>query len=212
MGEILILDYDVGNLRNVQKALEKAGRRASITSDPTTIEAADGIVLPGVGAFADAMGKLRASGLADPIRRFALEARKPVLGICLGMQLLTRGSEEDGWHDGLGIVDATTRLLPAAEHKLRLPHIGWNSIEIVRSSPFLAGVPTGMDVYFVHSYYVDCDDARVPVATTEYGIRFACAYEIGNVMAAQFHPEKSQDAGLAMFRNFLTYVRDRKTC
>lgn len=211
MAAIVIVDYDVGNLRNVQKVFEKAGEFAAISRDPDVLAAADGIVLPGVGAYRDAIAKLRHFGLFAPVRRAALDDRKPVLGICLGMQLLTKGSDEDGWHDGLGIVAASTRLLPAAEHKLRLPHIGWNSVRPTRPSRLLDGVTDGTDVYFVHSYHVVCEEPALAIATCDYGTNFVCAYERDNVMAAQFHPEKSQDAGLRMVGNFVTFVRS-KSC
>jgi len=212
MADIVIVDYGVGNLRNVQKAFERVGEQAVISSRPDALAAAKGLVLPGVGAFRDAIGKLRQSGLFEPVRQFALVDKRPVLGICLGMQLLTKGSEEDGWQDGLGIVRATTKLIPAAEKNLRLPHIGWNSIDILRPSSLFKGVTSGTDVYFVHSYHVVCDDPSIAVATCDYGGPFVCAYEVGNVMAAQFHPEKSQDAGLTMLRNFASVVGKRPGC
>jgi glutamine amidotransferase len=216
---IAIVDYGMGNLRNVQKAVERAGGEAVITSEAETLSAAWGVILPGVGAFGDAMQNLRERRLIEPLRR-EYAAGKPLLGICLGMQLLFEESEETGLHQGLGLlpgrvvrfpsrVPAGADSSPDRPHvPLRVPHIGWNQLHIRRSSPLLAGVPDGSYVYFAHSYYVLPADDAIVLATTDYGLDFASVVGRGNLFGVQFHPEKSQEVGLQILRNFVQMSRE----
>jgi glutamine amidotransferase len=199
---IVIIDYGVGNLRSVQKALEHVGAAAVVADDPRSLDRADGIVLPGVGAFGDGMDHLRARGWAAPVREKAA-AGVPLLGICLGMQLLFEESDEMGHHTGLGLLPG--RVVRFAEGDLKVPHVGWNQLQ-VRQGALLAGIPSGAYAYFVHSYYVQPEADEDVLATTEYGIEFAAVVGRGTVLGAQFHPEKSQEVGLRLLRNFAEWV------
>jgi imidazole glycerol-phosphate synthase subunit HisH len=199
---LVIVDYGVGNLRSVQKALERVGAEAVVSGDPGALEAARGVVLPGVGAFGDGMAQLRARGLVEPVLRH-VEAGKPLLGICLGMQLLFEDSEEMGRHAGLDLLPG--RVVRFPEGDLKVPHIGWNQLE-VREDPLTAGIAGGSYAYFVHSYYVAPAEAEDVLATTEYGIQFAAVVGRGRVWGAQFHPEKSQEVGLRLLQNFARLV------
>ena len=193
---IAIIDYDAGNLRNVEKAFHFLGHEAVVTDDPNLIEAADQVVLPGVGAFGDCMESLRAKGLELTIKR-VIESGTPFLGICLGMQLLFEESEESPGVAGLGILKGRIRRIP--DCGLKIPHMGWNDIDC-RGRLF-----EELDkpyVYFVHSYCLDAADKSIVSARTDYGIQIEAAVERGNVFAAQFHPEKSGEAGLKMLTNF----------
>lgn len=203
---IAIVDYGVGNLRSVQKALERVGATAIVTSDPADLDAARGIVLPGVGAFGDGMEHLRARGLVDPVLR-QVSRGKPLLGICLGMQLLYEESEEMGHHQGLGLLPG--RVVRFPEGELKVPHIGWNQLQKTGDNParrLLAGVAAGAYAYFVHSYYVQPDDPADVVATTEYGLAFASVVGRDRIFGAQFHPEKSQEVGLRLLQNYAGIV------
>jgi glutamine amidotransferase len=197
---VAIIDYQMGNLRSVQKALEKVGCAAIITSDPRELAAADKIVLPGVGAFGDAIAELRRRNLVEPIRE-AIAAGKPFLGICLGLQLLFDVGYEGGEFEGLGIVRGKCiRFELPREYKV--PHMGWNRGRFLQPSPLLAGVPDGSFFYFVHSYHCVPDDPKLVAIESDYGGPFCAAIGRGNLFATQFHPEKSQAAGLALLRNF----------
>jgi imidazole glycerol-phosphate synthase subunit HisH len=195
---IVIVDYGVGNLRSVQKALERVGAEAVVAGDPEALDAARGVVLPGVGAFGDGMAQLRARGFLGPVLR-QVEAEKPLLGICLGMQLLFEGSEEMGHHAGLGLLPGKVVRFP--EGDLKVPHIGWNQLQ-VRQDPLLAAIADGSYAYFVHSYYVAAAEPGDVLATTEYGKQFASVVGRGRIWGAQFHPEKSQEVGLRLLQNF----------
>jgi len=208
---IAIIDYGMGNLRSVEKALEFIGEQAQITRDPQVIEKADGVILPGVGAFGAAMENLGKFGLIEPVRS-AASSEKPFLGICLGMQLLLESSEEQGVYEGLGIIPGRVLrffqppdITPETQ-ALKIPHMGWNAISVKRRSRLLDGVPEASMVYFVHSYYVDPSPEAV-AATTRHGIDFCSVVSHGNVFATQFHPEKSGAIGLAMLRNFAEACR-----
>ncbi|MDH7487695.1 MAG: imidazole glycerol phosphate synthase subunit HisH [Anaerolineae bacterium] len=266
---IAIVDYGMGNLRSVQKAIERVGGQAAITAEAEALKAARGVILPGVGAFGDAMQNLHDRRLVEPLRRESA-AGKPLLGICLGMQLLFEESEEMGHHQGLGLLPGRVvrfasstpgvtiqapagqpcpavrlagyqpnqaalgldlavqaeqaeqsplgnevqdgppaPLLPCPSAPLRVPHVGWNQLHIRRESPLLAGVPDGGYAYFVHSYYVLPADESIVLATTDYGLEFASVVGRGNLFAAQFHPEKSQEVGLTLLRNFVQMVGGR---
>ncbi len=202
---IAIVNYGMGNLRSVQKALEHLGATAHITSEPADLRAADAVVLPGVGAFGAAMQRLDESGLTPALRR-VIESGKPFLGICLGLQLLFESSSESPGVSGLGVLKG--RVVGFAEtpdFPMRVPHMGWSRLRLAQpDSPLWRGVPDGAYVYFVHSYYPAPDDNGVITAYCDYGLRFACAVGAGNLHAVQFHPEKSSDTGLHILRNFLS--------
>jgi len=196
---IAIVDYKMGNLRSVMKGFEHAGiGDVTVTADPDVIAGADGIVLPGVGAFRDASANLRESGCEDVLRDRVSEGI-PFLGICLGLHLLADVGYEDGEWTGLGLVPGTCERLPGG---VKVPHIGWNTVEYPRMSPLFAGLPESTAFYFVHSYrFVPSDESTV-IGSTEYGVRFAAAVQQRNVFAVQFHPEKSSTAGLRLLSNF----------
>ncbi len=197
---IAIIDYQMGNLRSVQKAFERVGHPAVVTSDPADLERADRIVLPGVGAFEDAIAELRRRELVEPLRQ-AIEAGKPFLGVCLGLQLLFEVSYEGGRHEGLGVLPGeVVRFDLPAEYKV--PHMGWNQARIVRRAPALEGIPDGAYFYFVHSYYVVPREPEVTAIEVEYGRPFCAAVWRDNLFATQFHPEKSQADGLRLLKNF----------
>jgi len=198
---IAIIDYDAGNLRSVEKAFLALGVKPVITRDAATILAADKVILPGVGAFGDAMKKLHQYELTEVIRRVAAEGT-PLFGICLGLQLLFEGSEECAGMEGLGILKGQIRRIPAAPG-LKIPHMGWNSLKINPESRLYQGIADGSYVYFVHSYYLKAADETIVAATTEYGTCIHASVETGNLFACQFHPEKSSAAGLAVLNNFI---------
>lgn len=206
---IVIVDYGVGNLRSVQKALEHVGAPAVITSDPGPLNPASsgapaGVVLPGVGAFGDGMAELGRRGLLEPLRRWA-GAGRPLLGICLGMQLLFDSSEEMGDHQGLALLPGRVVRFPPGD--LKVPHVGWNRLWAARQHPLLAGIANGAYAYFVHSYYVDPAEPGDVLATTDYGLEFAAVVGRGQVWGAQFHPEKSQEVGLQLLSSFWRLVQ-----
>lgn len=198
---IAIVDYGVGNLFSLKSSLDAIGAETVVTAEEAVLRSADKILLPGVGAFEDAAKKLRDSGLADLLRELAEEG-KPLLGICLGMQLLFEKSFEYGEHDGLGLIPGSVRpirdVIPA---DYKIPHIGWNALHFRQENPLFSGISEGDCVYFVHSYYAaDCDD--FVVATAEYGPELTAAVAKGNVWGCQFHPEKSGKVGLAILKAF----------
>jgi glutamine amidotransferase len=199
---IAVVDYGMGNLRSVFKALEAIGEGPRVTRDPADLRSASHIVLPGVGAFAQCAANLRATQLVDVLEEEVRERKKPFLGICLGMQLLARDSEEGGPHEGLGWFPASVRRLHG-DAGLKVPHIGWNDVRAQPDSPLFKGVRHPV-FYFVHSYYVDCADPALVSATSDYGITFPAAIVADNIWAVQFHPEKSQLNGLRFLRNFLS--------
>jgi glutamine amidotransferase len=207
---IAIIDYGMGNLRSVQKAFETAGHRAVVTRDPRAIADAGHVVLPGVGAFADCMTNLEQYGLGEPIRK-TIASGKPFLGICLGLQLLFTESEEFGVHKGLGVLPGRVKKFPfggtgsapeGAGGRLKVPHMGWNGVTVQRAAPPLQGIASGEHFYFVHSYCVEPQDASVVATMTDYGVPFVSSIWRGNIFACQFHPEKSQAAGLRLVKNF----------
>lgn len=199
---IAVVDYGMGNLRSVQKAFEYVGAKAVIVDSPEDIDAADRVVLPGVGAFGDAMNNLKTAGLIAPIVRAISEGR-PFLGICLGLQLMFAESEEMGQHRGLDILPGKVKRFPEGQ---RVPQIGWNEVRIQRETLLLDGVPDRSFFYFVHSFFVasECDEDVVGV--TDYGIDYASIAGNGRAFGVQFHPEKSQDAGLKILKNFAEKV------
>ncbi len=200
MQPIVIVDYGMANLRSVQKAFEKVGHAAEITGDPNRVAEAAKVVLPGVGAFRDAIARLREARLDAPLIDHA-RAGKPFLGVCLGLQLLFTTSHEDGVHAGLNLFPGEVvrfRDVPG----LKVPHMGWNQLRIRRRSPVLRDVPDGAAVYFVHSYHVVTEDPGLAATETDYPTPFVSSVWADNVFATQFHPEKSQRVGLTMLRNF----------
>jgi len=201
---IAIIDYEMGNLRSVQKAFEKVGNMAVVTRDPAVIDRASHVVLPGVGAFGDCMANLERYGLLAPLYR-VIGAGKPFLGICLGFQVLFSQSEEFGLHRGLDILPGTVkRFSPPQETAVdwKIPHMGWNAIDIYRSPPPLQGIAPGSFVYFVHSFYVEPSDPTLMATKTDYQIPFVSSVWKDHIFATQFHPEKSQEVGLHILRNF----------
>lgn len=201
---IAIIDYGMGNLRSVQKGLERVGYEAVVTRDVSQILSARGVVLPGVGAFSACMENLGKFGLAESIRRIVRE-KKPFLGICLGFQLLFSESEEFGKQKGLDLFPGRVVGFHAAEN-LKVPHMGWNRIEKKTESPFLEGISNGDYVYFVHSFYVVPDDRSIVATTTDYGDSFVSSIATDRLFACQFHPEKSQEMGLRILANFGRFV------
>ena len=199
---IAIVDYGMGNLRSVQKGFERMGREAVVTRDPKTILDAGKVVLPGVGAFPDCMRNLEEYGLIDAVKQ-SISSGKPFLGICLGLQLLFTESEEFGISRGLDIIKGRVVRFKGSEFKdLKIPHMGWNSLSIKRRPPALQDVPDGSHVYFVHSFHVVPEDTGVIATTTPYGIDFVSTVWKDNILAVQFHPEKSQALGLSILKRF----------
>ncbi len=198
---IVIIDFGMGNLRSVQKAIEAVGQTAEITSDPERVRQASKVILPGVGAFSDAMAELRRSGLGDAFCE-AVHQGKPCLGVCLGLQLLFDTSSEDGEHTGLGLLPGRV-IRFAAQPGLKVPHMGWNTLSITKRAPLLAGLPAAPSVYFVHSYHAVPDDPDHIAAFADYPDPFPAVVWRDNLTACQFHPEKSQAVGLRIYANFV---------
>lgn len=198
---IAIIDYDAGNIKSVEKAMTFLGQEAAVTRNKDTILSADKVILPGVGSFGDAMGKIRQYGLEPVIRQMA-ESGTPFLGICLGLQLLFEQSDESPGVPGLGILKGKILRIPETEG-LKIPHMGWNSLAFPVKGRLFSGLPEEPYVYFVHSYYLEAADEQIVTAVAEYGTRIHASVEQGNVFACQFHPEKSSDAGLHILKNFV---------
>ena len=200
--KLVVIDYDSGNLRSVTRAIESQGVIPLVTGDPEHFDGADALVLPGVGSGPAAMNALDVRGLISPIKRF-IDAGKPFLGVCLGLQLLMDRTEEGDSHC-LGVVRGQTKLLPSGE---KIPHIGWNSVHFQTQHPLLSGIPQDSYFYFVHSYYADPSNSNAIAGTTEYGIPFCSIYAEDNLIATQFHPEKSGILGLSLYKNFIDLAR-----
>lgn len=198
---IAIIDYDAGNIKSVEKALRFLGQDAVVTRDHERILSADKVILPGVGAFGDAMEKLETFGL-DKVIHEVVRRGTPFLGICLGLQLLFESSEESPGVKGLGVLKGEIVRIPEGGG-LKIPHMGWNSLKFPRSGRLFAGLPEEPYVYFVHSYYLRAEDEDVVTAVTEYGTEIHASVESGNVFACQFHPEKSSDTGIQILKNFV---------
>lgn len=196
---ICVLDYGSGNLHSVSRALAKVGADIEVTGEAGAIAAADALVIPGVGHFGACMRQISSRGLIEPVRDFVASGR-PVFGVCVGMQVLFEGSEEGG-ESGFGVIAGKSRTLPET---VKVPHMGWNNVEWVTEHPYAAGIPSGTRFYFVHSFAPDVSD--VSVGITEYGRRFTSVAARDNVFATQFHPEKSGDAGLRLYENFVKEV------
>jgi glutamine amidotransferase len=200
ISETIIIDYGMGNLRSVEKALESVGGRPRISADTNAVRKAERMILPGVGAFGDAMENLRRTGMDDAIRE-AVNAGVPLLGLCLGLQLLFTHSEEFGSHKGLDLIPGKVRRFNDTD--VRVPHIGWNQIEDLQPNPLLKNIADGSYFYFVHSLYVEPDLPDYVLSRTDYGLQFCSIACRNNVWGAQFHPEKSQDNGKRLLKNFL---------
>lgn len=205
---LAIIDYDAGNIKSVEKALRYLGQEAVITREPDTILKAEGVILPGVGAFGDAMEKLHAYGLTEVIRRCVAEGT-PFMGICLGLQLLFESSEESPGVEGLHILEGKIVRIPSRSG-LKIPHIGWNNLSFPNKGKLFQGIPENSYVYFVHSYYLQAADPGIVTAATEYGTYIHASVEKDNVFACQFHPEKSSDTGLQILRNFIAVVQSAR--
>ena len=205
---VAIIDYDAGNIKSVQKAIEYLGEEVIITRDPEVILNASRVILPGVGAFGDAMEKLHKYNLVDVIKE-VVKREIPFLGICLGLQLLFEASDETPGVQGLGILKGKIKRIPD-NGELKIPHIGWNSLVFPNKGRLYEGISKESYVYFVHSYYLDAEDKDIVVATTEYGTTIHASVEQGNVFACQFHPEKSSSVGLKILDNFLKISKEEK--
>ncbi len=202
-GRIVIVDFGMGNLNSVRKKISMLGGSPVVSSDPKDIECCDKLILPGVGHFGKAMNNLKQLGLVEALRVYALERKKPVLGICLGMQLFAKKSEE-GNAEGLGWVDAEIVRFRISDTTLfKVPHIGWNRVSIAKESMLMKGIPPASEFYFVHSYYLVAKEKGNVLGETEYESRFVSAIECENIFGVQFHPEKSHDAGKTLLSNFI---------
>lgn len=216
-GEIVVVDYGMGNILSVRNALAKIGAEAVLSDDPEILEAARGVILPGIGGFPDCMRALEDAGLTGPLRR-AIERGVPYLGICLGLQILFEESEEFGATPGLGILPGRVRRFPEGMTEnggplpLKVPHMGWNQPKFQNHSPILEGVPSGAHFYFVHSYYAEPSEAARPwiAATCDFGVPFIASVHRDNLFATQFHPEKSGALGLGILRKFVNICRERE--
>lgn len=196
---ITIVDFGSGNLRSVINAVNELGYQPQVTSDPNDVLNAQAVILPGVGAAGDVMASLRSLKLVSPIRRYIAD-NKPFLGICIGMQVLLTGTEEGGWHKCLNIIPGSVHKLPPT---FKIPHMGWNQVKQKTSNSIFNGIPDNANFYFVHSYYVEPDDRSLVAGETEYGISICSVIIKGNLVATQFHPEKSGDFGLKFYENFI---------
>ena len=205
-GRVVVIDYDAGNLRSVARALAHVGADPVVTADPADILTAGAVILPGVGAAADTMLKLGERGLIEPIHEY-IDSGRPFFGVCMGLHALLNRSEEGGGQECLGVLDGEARKFTAAPG-LKVPHMGWNTVDWVREHPFTAGVPDGSYFYFVHSYYPHTEDAGLALGRTDYGGPFASVLASGYVVATQFHPEKSGEDGLRLYRNFVDWARN----
>lgn len=199
---VVIVDYGAGNLRSVARAVAHVGHGPKVTSDPRDVAGADALIVPGVGAAADTMRNLRACGMVEPVRDYIASGR-PFFGVCMGQQALLSVSEEGGEHECLGVIPGRVKKLPGGQ---KVPHMGWNNVRQTRPHPIFEGIPDESYFYFLHSYYPEPADPAVVIGETEYGVTFASVLARDNIVATQFHPEKSGDMGLRMYRNFLAQL------
>jgi glutamine amidotransferase len=201
--KVVIVDYGAGNLRSVSRAVAHVGYEPSVTGDPHDVEDADALIVPGVGAAADTMRNLREHGMVEPVRKYIASGR-PFFGVCMGQQALLSVSEEGGEHECLGIIPGRVRRLPGGQ---KVPHMGWNEVRQTREHFIFDDIPGGSYFYFLHSYFPEPSDPDVVIGESEYGVTFASVLAKDNVVATQFHPEKSADMGLQMYKNFLSQAR-----
>lgn len=203
---VIIVDYGAGNLRSVARAIEHAGFKPDVSTDPRALNDADAVVVPGVGVAADTMRNLESRGLAEPLRAY-IEADRPFLGVCMGYQVLFTATDEGGDHPCLDVVDGRVRKLPSSDddgNGQKIPHMGWNNVQQSGDHAVFEGIDDGSYFYFVHSYYPAPDDGSLVIGRTDYGVTFASAIARGQLVATQFHPEKSGAAGLRLYKNFLS--------
>lgn len=203
MPMVVIIDYGLGNLRSVAGAVEKVGYQPCISSEIEEIKRADKLILPGVGAFGDGIKNIRELGLIEPLSELVIKQGRPILGICLGAQLLARESYEFGHHEGLGWIDASVIKIESNGSSLRIPHVGWNHMIQVRDSILFEGIPNEALFYYVHSFHIRCANHEIVIGECDYGGRLTAAFQCRNIYATQFHPEKSQLYGLRLLKNFL---------
>lgn len=206
---LTVVNYDLGNMRSICSALDYIGINYRCTSDLSVIKGANGLILPGVGSFPDGMNNLRRLGLIDALDYLALNKRIPVLGICLGFQLMARKGNEFKSETGLGWIDASVEKLKTIGREVRIPHVGWNDCSYVKNSSLFYGIPEGGLFYFTHSYYVECHDQADVAAVSIHGQQFTAAVQKLNIYGTQFHPEKSQLHGISLLRNFCKIVTDQ---
>lgn len=204
MSKVVVIDYGLGNIRSVRGAVEHCGREATVSGDIDEIRAADALILPGVGAFGDGMSQLRKRNLVEPLTDLVMNEKKPILGICLGAQLMACTGSEFGDHEGLGWIEADIRRIDAGD--LPLPHVGWNDIELINPSRLYEGMDHTPLVYFVHTYHIDCRKESLVTSRSHYSHDLVASYESENVYGTQFHPEKSQADGLKILENFLNLI------
>lgn len=202
---IAIIDYGMGNLKSIQRALVELNAEVTISNDPRTIAEADRLVLPGVGAFADGMKNLTSLNLDKIIKELTVRKKRPLLGICLGMQLMATKGNEGGRYQGLGIIPGEVKRLEPTAKNERIPHVGWNEVHLLRPSALFMKIPDDSDFYFVHSYHLIPESKEVVVGTTDYCDGFASVVNSGNIWGVQFHPEKSGSLGAAVLRNFIAF-------
>jgi glutamine amidotransferase len=202
---IVIIDYGMGNLGSVQNMLRKIGADVLITNDHNKITMAEKLILPGVGSFDNGMRNLIESGLRDLLEEIVLQKKKPLLGICLGMQLLTKSSEE-GMLSGLGWIDAVTKRFLFEDSQIKIPHMGWNTVDIVNDQGLFSNIYPEPRFYFVHSYCISCFNSSDILTTTFYGYNFVSSFQSGNIMGVQFHPEKSHKFGMKLLKNFVELI------
>jgi imidazole glycerol-phosphate synthase subunit HisH len=201
---VIIIDYGMGNIKSVMNSIKKIGYSSKLSNDPEDIINADAIILPGVGAFGEAMDNLKKLNLIDPIIEYSTVLKKPIMGICLGMQLLANSSDERGSHDGLSLIPGNVAIIPTPDG-LVLPHVGWNDISITLDTPLYNNINNLDCFYFVHSYYFDCKKEYIS-ASVNYGKKIAASVQSNNIFGVQFHPEKSQTKGIRLIENFLSYA------
>ena len=195
---IFIIDYGAGNLRSVVNAITRLGYQATIASNPDELTGAKAVILPGVGSGGDTMSNLKKLGFVNPIKQLIADDR-PFFGVCIGLQVLFTGTDEGGWHECLNVIPGRVKKLPAG---LKVPHMGWNAIHKKHTHPIFKGIPDQAHFYFVHSYYAEPEDNSLVVGETDYGISFCSVVALGNLIATQFHPEKSGEYGLKIYKNF----------
>ncbi len=203
--KIIIIDYGMGNIQSIKNALKYLGYKSKLSRNEEDFKSADAFILPGVGAFGVAMENIKKYSLIELMEKTILEKQKPILGICLGMQLLAKSSSEMGSHKGLGWIDATIKNIDTKKN-LRTPHVGWNSIEVYKETPLFKDIPSDTHFYFDHSFYMDCNEKSIQSSVTLYGDLITASIQKDNIFATQFHPEKSQVMGLRLLRNFLNYM------